>query len=118
MTIGPDANAILISGRPVANYADCGEAVPADRAIHNCLACQEPVAISLEADNVLRTRGRDPGIIMAGAMCPDCIRRVTQIVGDKGNISATALGEELKATRPHTQAFYDELKKNLQRPRK
>lgn len=111
-------NAILVTGRPISNYAACGEAVPADRAIHNCLGCKQPVSISLQADEILRTKGREPHIVIAGAMCPVCIRRATEVCGNKATITPTALGEEKMKTNPRSSAFYEELKKNTKGHRK
>lgn len=114
--IPPGTNALLVTGRPVSNYAECNVPIPGDRAIHNCLGCQIPVTISLQADEILRTRGKEPGIIMAGAMCPACITRATEVAGGKPTITSTALGEESLRTNPASREFYELLQKKAERP--
>lgn len=114
--IPPGTNAIIVSGRPVENYAACGLAVPTDRVVHNCLGCQKPVAISLQADEILRTRGQAPGIIVAGAMCPECTARAAAKAGGKPTVLATTAGEESIRNNPRSREFFEDLKKKAERP--
>lgn len=116
MNIPPGTNAIIVSGRPVENYLACGQSVPANRVVHDCLGCHTPVAISLQADEILRTRGQEPGIIVAGAMCPECTTRAAAESGGKPVVTATAQGEEAIRNSPRHREFFEELKKKAERP--
>ncbi len=112
--------AIIVIGRPLANYMECGDTVPPDRVVLRCLGCKTPVAITAEANQKLATVGRQPGVRIAGAMCQPCGTRAAEVGGRMSGcqpfIGTTTHGAKRVAEDPQAARFLEDLKKKAERP--